>query len=348
MFRKIKKTAIVFGCLMAALTLTKAPVSAATSEKLLGSIDWDTKVAADVNDFLNIRSKADADSEINGVLLPGRVATVVDVEGEWTKVKSGNITGYVLTKYTKSGDAARKEYIQNAGATGRVSGASALVIRESASTDAAKVTAVSEASALSLKSVDNGWYKVSFQDYSGYVLGKYIKESSPKGAITKAEYDKMNSSSADKKEETKSEKTTKTSDKKESSSKTEKSDDSKSGNGDYVIKCSDSELDMLAAIIQCEAGGESYKGQVAVGAVVVNRVKSSRYPNSVESVIKQKSQFSPVRSGRFSKVLKKGARSSCYKAAKAALSGESPVGNAKSFRAGHSKKGTQIGNQYFF
>ena len=345
MFRKIKKTAIVFGCLMAALTLTKAPVSAATSEKLLGSIDWDTKVAADVNDFLNIRSKADADSEIKGVLLPGRVATVVDVEGEWTKVKSGDITGYVLTKYTKSGDAARKEYIQNAGATGRVSGATALVIRESASTDAKKVTAVSEASAVSLKSIENGWYKVSFQDYSGYVLGKYIKESSPKGAITKAEYDKMNGSSADKKEETKSEKT---SDKKETSSKTEKSDDSKSSNGDYVIKCSDSELDMLAAIIQCEAGGESYKGQVAVGAVVVNRVKSGRYPNSVESVIKQKSQFSPVRSGSFARVLKKGARSSCYKAARAALSGESPVGNAKSFRAGHSKKGTQIGNQYFF
>lgn len=304
-------------------------------------------MAADVNDFLNIRSEADADADISGVLLPGRVATVVDVEGSWTKVKSGDITGYVLTKYTKSGDDARKEYIENAGATGRVSGASALVIRESASTDAAKVTAVSEASALSLKSVENGWYKVSFQDYSGYVLGKYIKESSPKGAITKAEYDKMTGSSADK-EETKSEKTTKTFDKKESSSKTEKSDDSKSGNGDYVIKCSDSELDMLAAIIQCEAGGESYKGQVAVGAVVVNRVKSSRYPNSVESVIKQKSQFSPVRSGRFAKVLKKGARSSCYKAAKAALSGESPVGNAKSFRAGHSKKGTQIGNQYFF
>lgn len=342
MFHKFNTTAIVFGCLMAALTLTQHPVSAATPDKVLGSIDWDNKVAADVNDFLNIRSEADADADISGVLLPGRVATVVDVEGSWTKVKSGDITGYVLTKYTKSGDDARKEYIENAGATGRVSGASALVIRESASTDAEKVTAVSEASALSLKSVENGWYKVTFQDYSGYVLGKYIKESSPKGAITKAEYDKMTGSSADKKEETK------TSDKKESSSKTEKSDDSKSDNGDYVIKCSDSELDMLAAIIQCEAGGESYKGQVAVGAVVVNRVKSSRYPNSVESVIKQKSQFSPVRSGRFAKVLKKGARSSCYKAAKAALSGESPVGNAKSFRAGHSKKGTQIGNQYFF
>lgn len=337
MFHKINKTAIVFGCMMAALTLSRHPVAAATPDKVLGSIDWESKVAADVNDYLNIRSTADADADVNGVLLPGRVATVVDVEGNWTKVKSGDITGYVLTKYTDSSDAARKQYIQNVGATGKVT-AEALVIREEPSTDASKVTAVSEGTVLSLKSVEDGWYKVSYDGVSGYVLGKYVKESSPKGAITKDAFDKLNKADTETEEK---------STKKETTAK-DSSDDTTKSSGDYVIKCSDSELDMLAAIIQCEAGGESYKGQVAVGAVVVNRVKSGRYPNSVESVIKQKSQFSPVRSGSFARVLKKGARSSCYKAAKAALSGESPVGNAKSFRAGHSKKGTQIGNQYFF
>ena len=123
---------------------------------------------------------------------------------------------------------------------------------------------------------------------------------------------------------------------------------SKKKNGSYVINCSDSELDMLAAIVYCEAGGESYKGKLAVAAVVVNRVQSSRYPDNLEAVIKQKSQFSPVRSGRFAKTLKKGAPSSCYDAAIEALQGESPVGNAMSFRAGHSRNGIQIGNQYFF
>ena len=117
MFRKNYKTAIVFGCMVAALTLTTHPVSAATPDKVLGSIDWEEKVAADVNDYLNIRSDADADADINGVLLPGRVATVVDVEGKWTKVKSGDITGYVLTKYTDSSEEARKQYISNVGAT---------------------------------------------------------------------------------------------------------------------------------------------------------------------------------------------------------------------------------------
>ena len=53
MFRKIKKTAILLGCLCAALSLTKNPVSADTQSKLMGSISWEKKVAADVNDFLN-------------------------------------------------------------------------------------------------------------------------------------------------------------------------------------------------------------------------------------------------------------------------------------------------------
>ena len=55
MFRKIKKTAILLSCLCAALSLTNNPVSADTQSKLLGSVSWEKKVAADVNDFLNIR-----------------------------------------------------------------------------------------------------------------------------------------------------------------------------------------------------------------------------------------------------------------------------------------------------
>lgn len=330
MFRKIKKTAILIACLCAALSLTKNPVSADTQSKLLGSVSWDKKVAADVNDFLNIRKSADTDAKIVGVLLPGRTATVLGTEGKWTKVQSGDITGYAMTKYLATKDEARKLYNKTVGATGKVT-AGSLVIREDASTSSDRLTSVPKGTVLSLKSLEDGWYKVSCDGVSGYVLGTYVKESAPKGAITKSAYDDLQEKKEDTKEKT------------SSSSDTKKKD-----NGKYVINCSSEELDMLAAIVYCEAGGESYKGKLAVAAVVVNRVQSSRYPNNVEAVIKQKGQFSPVRSGRFSKTLKKGAPSSCYEAAIEALQGESPVGNAMSFRAGKSKKGTQIGNQYFF
>lgn len=97
-----------------------------------------------------------------------------------------------------------------------------------------------------------------------------------------------------------------------------------------VQKYTAADLRLLSAIIYCEAGSESYNGKLAVGIVVMNRVRSGRYPNTVKGVIYQKSQFSPVRSGSFSKTLKdydKGGFTSkkekdAIKAAKAALSGE--------------------------
>ena len=75
MFRKIKKTAILLGGLCAALRLTKDPVLSDTQSKVMSSISWEKKVAADVNDYLNIRKSADAGSKIVGVLLPGCTAT---------------------------------------------------------------------------------------------------------------------------------------------------------------------------------------------------------------------------------------------------------------------------------
>ena len=63
-------------------------------------------------------------------------------------------------------------------------------------------------------------------------------------------------------------------------------------------KASSSDLNLLAHLIYAEARGEPYKGQVAVGAVVLNRVKSSSFPNSVAGVIYQKGAFSVVDDGQ--------------------------------------------------
>lgn len=61
----------------------------------------------------------------------------------------------------------------------------------------------------------------------------------------------------------------------------------------------DGDIKRMAAIIWCEARGESYEGQVAVGTVVMNRVESPRFPNTIEEVIKQNGQFSPYKSGKY-------------------------------------------------
>jgi len=115
------------------------------------------------------------------------------------------------------------------------------------------------------------------------------------------------------------------------------------------IAFSASDLDMMAAIIECEAGGESYTGKVAVGAVVLNRVKSSLFPDTVAGVIYQNRQFSPVGSGRFAMVLARGANASCYEAAQEAMNGASPVGNCVFFRTPiPGLTGIQIGGHIFY
>ena len=112
---------------------------------------------------------------------------------------------------------------------------------------------------------------------------------------------------------------------------------------------SSSDVYLLAKVIAAEARGESYTGQVAVGAVVMNRVRSSLFPDTVAGVIYQKKQFSPVGSGRFAIVLARGANASCYEAAQEAMAGSSPVGNCLFFRTPiPGLTGIQIGGHIFY
>lgn len=109
-----------------------------------------------------------------------------------------------------------------------------------------------------------------------------------------------------------------------------------------------SDVAMLAALIQCEAGGESYEGKLAVGSVVMNRVDSSYFPDTVVGVIYQSGQFSPVASGRFAVVLSSGADSSCVQAATEVLAGTRTL-NCLYFRRNNGLiNGTVIGNHVFY
>jgi len=107
---------------------------------------------------------------------------------------------------------------------------------------------------------------------------------------------------------------------------------------------------LLANLIYCEAGGEIYEGQVAVGAVVINRLLSSRYPDTLTGVIYQPWQFSPVASGRYALALAENkATASCYKAADEAMGGYSNVGNCVYFRTPiEGLEGISIGGHIFY
>lgn len=109
------------------------------------------------------------------------------------------------------------------------------------------------------------------------------------------------------------------------------------------LNLSQTEMDMLTAMIYCEARGESYQGQLAVGYVIMNRVRSSKFPNSLEGVLRQNKQFEPAGSGRFDIVLTaywegipgvigQSEWNSCQKAAMECVNGSSNVGESLFFR----------------
>lgn len=110
----------------------------------------------------------------------------------------------------------------------------------------------------------------------------------------------------------------------------------------------DSDAYLLGAIIECEAGGEPYEGKLAVGSVIINRVKSSYFPNTISGVIYQGGQFSPVASGRLAYRLETGVDPSCLQAAQEVLNGNVTLGSLYFRRNNGIIQGTVIGNHVFY
>jgi len=102
------------------------------------------------------------------------------------------------------------------------------------------------------------------------------------------------------------------------------SDQNKLENTSYAKATNSSDIQLMARAINGEARGETYEGQVAVGAVILNRVKSSQFPNSISGVIYQAGAFTAVSDGQINSPISE--NSTVYKAARDAINGWDPTG----------------------
>lgn len=284
------------------------------------SSGWETKAAADVNTYANVRVEASEEAEKAGVMPKGASAEVIGQQGEWTKVASGEVEGYVKTELLAFADEAKNLYEGTYGSQGIVT-ASSLRIRNTPSMDGEQIGSKAKGSTVQILGQEGDWYQIENGDNGpAYMFAEYIQIEETT-AITMEDYQAQQREAA-------------------------AQEAAAAGSGSQVSAGS-GELDLLAAIIECEAGGESHTGKVAVGAVIMNRVRSGQFPNSISEVVYQSGQFSPVASGRLAAVLSQGARSDCYQAAQEALNGSNPIGSALYFNSG-SGRGQQIGNQHFY
>jgi spore germination cell wall hydrolase CwlJ-like protein len=107
---------------------------------------------------------------------------------------------------------------------------------------------------------------------------------------------------------------------------------------------------LLAAIIYCESGNQSYTGQVAVGMVIMNRMYSARFPNTLKEVVYQKQQFEPTRNGSLTKALKSSTlvTDQCKKAAAEVLEKYQDYKAGKKVNLKINKKNVNFSSYLFF
>lgn len=279
-------------------------------------------VMANVKNALNVRSDASEDAKKVGKLYKDCGGTILERKNGWTKLQSGNIIGWASDEYLLFGEEAAA-LANDVGKMIAVVDTESLRVRMAPDGDAGVYGLLPKGEYVEVLDDGTGeWVCIDFEGMDGYVASEYIIVDFKIDAGETLEEIKLREAA-------------------------EREAKRHVNYGQYTTDADTTML--LAALIQCEAGGESYEGQVAVGAVVMNRVRSSAYPDSIHGVIYASGQFTPAMNGKVNRVYESGRiYESCIKAAQEALSGVSNVGDCTHFRRNNGRQGIVIGNHVFY
>lgn len=280
-------------------------------------------VMADVQNALNVRAEADEESEKVGLLYRDCGGRILERKDGWTKLQSGGVIGWAKDDYLLFNDDAKRmaEEVGNLIVTIETD---ALRVRKEPSTDAGIYVVMAQDDELNvIEVVDDDWISVEYEDEIGYVSSEYVNmdfhiDAGETIAAIKAR------------------------EKTEAEAKAKLTADQ----GAVVVGADDTRL--LASLIYCEAGNQGYEGQLAVGAAVMNRVRSGAYPNSVTGVIYASGQFPPALNGKVARAYSGSIPESCIKAAQETINGATNIGTATHFKRAGVHDGVVIGDHVFW
>ena len=295
--------------------------------------EWSSKLMADVDGALNVRVQPDENAELAGKLHRGDRADIIEQLDGWTHVVSGNVEGYVKTDYCVVGTDAMDFAIEECGMKATVL-TTGLRVRQSPSEESEVYAQTAEGDKLEVKTdAENveGWVTVNYNGNTAYVKAEYVEVEIGYGAgITIEEEQEMIRKAAE-----------------EEAAKKAAQQRKAAVSQNAAVVASVDDVTIVGAMVQHEAGYECYEGQVAVGAVVMNRVRSGAFPSSVSGVIYQSGQFTTA--SQLAPTIANGVNGSCIQAAQQALSGYDNTGGALYFRNIRSGiAGYVIGNHVFF
>lgn len=279
-------------------------------------------VMVNVQVAMNVRAEASEESDKVGVLYKDCGGRILERRDGWTRMKSGDLIGWASDEYLLFGEEA-EAMADDVGNLIVMIETDTLCIRKEPDSEADVFGLLAGDDELEMiEFVDDDWISVDYEGETGYVSAEFvdvdfhIDAGETLAAIRERE-------------------------------EAERLAKLKANQGAVVVGGDDTKL--LAALIQCEAGSETYNGKLAVGAVVMNRVRSAAYPNTVSGVIFASGQFTPALNGKVARVYTNGKISdSCYEAARAAINGETNVGGATHFRRAGNHDGILIDNQVFW
>lgn len=320
------------------VSIEKKEVDIVSASGMNEEAAWQNRLVADVEESLNVRTEPGEEAEIAGKLRKGDMAQIEEMGGEWTKITSGNVSGYVKNEFCLFGQEAYAYVKANCPVNATVL-EEGLRLREEASEEGRILDVAAQSDVLTVNTeaeVPEGWVAVRYGETTAYVSAQYVEVELAVGTGITVEEEQEIIARQQAEEARKAQ---------EAAAKVSQSAPAVTQNA--AAAASFDELTILAATIQLEAGSEPYEGQVAVGAVIMNRVRSGAYPGSITGVIYQPGQFSV--SGRVASVAAGGVSASCMQAAQAAIGGVDNTGGALSFAPVSSGRGGfVIGNHVFY
>lgn len=276
---------------------------------------------ANVKNALNIRKEASEDSEKVGLLYKDCGGIILERKDGWTKIQSGNVIGWVKDEYLLFGEAA-KAMAEDVGNWIVTLDAEAVRVRLEPNMEAETCGLLAKEDTVEfIEVVNEDWISVEYDDEIGYVNTEYVNVKFHIDAGETIEVIKAR--------------------------EREEAERKRKANRGAVDANAD-EVRLLGALIYCEAGNQPYEGMLGVGAVVMNRVKSPAYPNTIHSVIYASGQFTPAMTGKVKRIYDGNVPELCLQAAQAAINGETTVGDAVYFRRAGRHDGYVIGDHVFW
>ena len=269
------------------------------------------KAIANVNDFVNVREGASTDTPLVGKLYTDGIADVLGTEGDWTHISSGNVTGYIRSDYLYLEDRAIA-YADKITAYNAKVIVGSMNVRSGPSTESDKLggtyTGDTYPAILSLSNEE--WIAVQYDaDTVAYLYAEYVSLiCNQKEALTMEEIAAA-----------------------ERAAKIEKARvDSVPITYRDPITLTEEDLEVFALVVAAEAYWEPYEGKVAVANVILNRLLTGKYGNTVYGVVTAPGQFEG-----YKHIEKYRTRdlTDCYKACREALSGKNNIGDYYFFHA---------------